>query len=202
MRLARRYPEIPLLATVEGTPQLSAATRAQIISAVHNEARRLSGEQRNEPHCLSVLSEAMLAASDPGRLEGEPGTGTSPCRSAEDNPLAGNKAIGGTTSSSSVGALDAEHVRYGRWEGGAGGKGERGYDEVEEGMGYRQRDVGGDGEAVPSPLEKLAKAVHLGRRLIYSHHIIAPQKRAGILKNARELELGGFSKVPIVESFP
>lgn len=199
VRLPRRYPGTPLVASVEGTPQLSAATRAQILSAVQNEARRLSGERRNEPHCLSVLSEAMLAASDPGRLEDESGRGTSLWRSAEENDPAGDKAIGGTTSSSTVDPtrmLDTEHAGYGRWEGGIGVKAGSGHQEDGEGMRHAQRVVEGDGEASLSLLrEKEAKAVYLGKRLIYSHHIIAPQKRAGILKTARELELGGFSKV-------
>ena len=34
----------------------------------------------------------------------------------------------------------------------------------------------------------------LGRRLIYSHHIIASSKRKGIIRLANELSLGGYSK--------
>ena len=35
----------------------------------------------------------------------------------------------------------------------------------------------------------------LGRRLLYSHHLIADSKRAAVLQWALELRLGGFSKI-------
>jgi hypothetical protein len=42
--------------------------------------------------------------------------------------------------------------------------------------------------------ESPATPILLGRRLIYSHHIIAQQKRAAIRENAADLKLGGFVK--------
>lgn len=167
IRLPRRYPETPLEGTVEGTPHLTATARAAISAAAASEASRLSGPDRHEPHCLQVLGEATRALADSA-------DNVQPERSSP--------------------ACDAV----------AGARGVNA-----EGGGPRVAHDSESDSRRPGPLDKPGASAHpgprnqeavgtppsLGRRLIYSHHIIASQKRTGIVKTARELMLGGFSKV-------
>lgn len=146
VRLPRHYPSGPLIVSVDGSPRVSATTRSKILSASCDEATRLSGDLRHEPHCLQVLNEAMLASRE------ESDDGGSAASFANDKGKACPTDRGSDP--------------------GVGSKGNR--------------------RTIESKSEEI---LYLGRRLIYSHHIIASQKRSGILKAARELKLGGFSKV-------
>lgn len=165
IRLPLLYPEHPLVATVEGTPQLSAVTREAITAAARDEAQRLSGEARREPHCLQVLGEALRVSAENPVTSSVIG-----CPSTRSSSAKGSS--GDSTESKSRGHL---RVNPG----------------IHTPSDKRNQDpscTGGGGWHDNS-------AVLLGRRLIYSHHIIAPQKRTGIIQAARELKLGGFSKV-------
>lgn len=168
IRLPLLYPEDPLVVTIEGTPQLSATTREAITAAARDEAQRLSGKARREPHCLQVLGEAL--------------------RVSAENPV--TTAVIDCPSTWSYSAKARHHGSSGD------STGSRGRGHLRENPGIhtpsdkRSQDpscTGGGGDDNSAQL--------LGRRLIYSHHIIAPQKRTGIIQAARELELGGFSKV-------
>eukprot|EP00752_Nemacystus_decipiens_P011745 g10422.t1 len=169
VRLPRRYPAVPLVATVvvEGTPPLTASARKAIAESAASEAAKLSGELRGEPQCLQVLGEAIRAATD----------------------LADSELVHASNASTEAATSDR------RVGGGGGGK--------NEGTSGRHTcAVAGGSNALANgsrsssgePVAE-AEAVFIGRRLIYSHHIIATQKRTGIVKAARELGLGGFSKV-------
>lgn len=167
VRLPRRYPEVPLLAAVEGTPKLAASAREAIADSAASEAAKLSGELRGEPQCLQVLGEAVRAAAD----------------------LAESELAAGTTASTEA-AFSDQHL---------GGRGGADGGDSKVSCGRRARTAGGGSNAAEngtgsSSSEPVGGAVFLGRRLVYSHHIIATQKRTGIVKAARELGLGGFSK--------
>lgn len=166
IRLPRRYPESPLVARVEGT--LTALGREIIVGVAEAEATRLSGEHRSEPHCLQVLGEAMRASVD--LADRELGGVGSPSDAAAAAKLCDQKPL--NTGSSSDGG-DVAGV-------------------VPCVLGQRGTDTRTFGSRAVEPV---GRSISLGRRLIYSHHIIATQKRAGIMKAARELGLGGFSKV-------
>eukprot|EP00903_Cladosiphon_okamuranus_P014881 g13780.t1 len=168
VRLPRRYPAVPLVAAVEGTPMLTASARKAIADSAAGEAARLSGELRCEPQCLQVLGEAMRAASDLVDSELARGGDDAPPEAAKSDQRVGGGGGGG----SSEGPCEHHACAAGRGSGSTGG-------------GARSSSTEPAGAA----------AVFLGRRLIYSHHIIATQKRTGIVKAARELGLGGFSKV-------
>lgn len=190
IRLPPRYPEDPLVATVEGTPQLSATTREAITAAARDEAKRLSGEARREPHCLQVLGEAL--------------------RVSAENPVTTATAVIDCLSASSAWASSAKPHHYGSKKDGfdssnTGSRG-RGYLRASDkcsqdpsGTRVSHRCTGGKGEKDCEGGHDNS-ALLLGRRLIYSHHIIAPQKRTGIIQAARELELGGFSKVRLMRT--
>eukprot|EP00397_Hematodinium_sp_SG-2012_P053210 GEMP01063379.1.p1 GENE.GEMP01063379.1~~GEMP01063379.1.p1 ORF type:complete len:284 (+),score=64.78 GEMP01063379.1:82-933(+) len=49
--------------------------------------------------------------------------------------------------------------------------------------------------AMQESLQESQKPTQLGRRLMYSHHILASSKRRAIVDWAKQLELGGFSKI-------
>lgn len=166
VRLPRRYPEAPLVATVEGAPMLTTPARKAIADSAADEATKLSGELRGEPQCLQVLGEAIRAASDlveSSEMAGGNNASTEAAKKKNDQRL----VCGG----SSEGPCE-QHAS-------AAGRGSNSTEDV----------------ARQSSAEPVGGAVFLGRRLIYSHHIIATQKRTGIVKAARELGLGGFSKV-------
>lgn len=152
VRLPRRYPGSPLIATVEGTPRVKASARETIAGVAEAEAIRLSGELRGEPHCLQVLGEVMRVSVD-----------------LADSEFGGVGAPSNTAAATAAAASEFCDDKL------CGAGNSRGGDAVEP-----------DGSSI-----------FLGRRLIYSHHIIATQKRTGIIKTARELGLGGFSKVRI-----
>lgn len=191
IRLPRRYPLVPLTATVEGTPSLPPRVREKILSASKMEANRFSGESRHDPHSLQVLSEATLASSDdPEEPSQDPGTqipGDSRCTlnaTAGD----GDKPTGasdGHEERTATGWRDSNHAS-GALVANDGRKDCRG---------DPQAASGASGKKGVGSSEPCVAGINLGRRLIYSHHIIAPQKRTGILRSARELGLGGYSKV-------
>lgn len=171
IRLPRRYPANPLTVTVNGGPQLSAAVRSCILTAATEEAKRFSGEFRHEPHCLQVLSEAMLAFSSFAERPTE-GTGAMALACGAENA-----AVDGGSSICREPAVVAG---------------------VRDGIGATRGEENSWSGAEAGSGDEEAAVSYLGRRLIYSHHIIASQKRTGILKAARELGLGGFSKVGAV----
>lgn len=189
VRLPRRYPEDELQATVEGTPRLSAVSRREIAAAAtaaavgEGGASGLPGERRREPQCLQVLGEAMRTADD----------------------LAERESAGEVPSSSSAGASTAGEGRGSAGEkyGGESGEARRkkgsklSSTRDQQQQQQQQRHERSPREAGAGSARKEAgeAAAVLGRRLIYSHHIIAQQKRTGVVKAARELGLGGFSKV-------
>ena len=171
IRLPRRYPEVPLVAVVEdASMMLAAAARKAIADSAAAEAARLSGELRGEPQCLQVLGEAMRAASDLAEREIAAG-------GAKNVPTSGG----------------ARMRRSHQQSDGGGGGGVEAPCEQQSRSGGRGSATAED-VAKPSSAEPVAGGIFLGRRLIYSHHIIATQKRTGIVKAARELGLGGFSK--------
>lgn len=175
IRLPRRYPDSPLKASAEGTPQLSLSARTAIADAASDEAARISGELRREPQCLQVLGEAMRKAAD---LAGhECAQQVAEKEGGLNGKLPGGRCAGDTTDSPPV------------WPSG-GGK-----------VGARESKISSNGgdrrSSASAELSATRESVSLGRRLIYSHHIIAAQKRTGIIKAARELRLGGFSKVRV-----
>lgn len=162
VRLPRRYPESPLVVTVEGTPRVTALARKKIGDVAEAEATRLSGELRSEPHCLQVLGEAMRTSVD--LADGELGEVGTPSHTTAESCGGGSSGGGDRTS------LVPRLLGKGGTESGT----------------IRSKAV-----------EPAETSLFLGRRLIYSHHIIATQKRTGIIKTARELGLGGFSKVRV-----
>lgn len=177
VRLPRRYPENPLIATVEGTPRVKASARETIVSVAEAEAIRLSGELRGEPHCIQVLGEAMRASVD-----------------LADCEFGG---VGAPSDAAAATAGAAEYCSDKSCGGGSSGGGE------DVSVGSRSLGKGGTATCTigPRAVEPEGRSVFLGRRLIYSHHIIATQKRTGIIKTARELGLGGFSKVRVLFCF-
>lgn len=189
VRLPRRYPEDKLEATVEGTPRLSALSRREIAAAAtaaavgDGEASGLSGERRSEPQCLQVLGEAMRKSDDLAEKES---AGRVPSSS-----LAGVSTIGDGRGAAGA-HYGGESGEARRKEGSnVSGTRDQRQQQQQERREQPPRDLGA-GPAIKG--EEEVGAV-LGRRLIYSHHIIAQQKRTGIVKAARELGLGGFSKV-------
>ncbi|CAN0041854.1 unnamed protein product [Scytosiphon promiscuus] len=182
IRLPRLYPDSPLNATVEGTPQLSLSARTAIAEAASDEATRISGERRKEPQCLQVLGEAMRKATDLVDHESAGG---------QDQPAGGQR--GGLNKIPGAGDGGVASSSTGNPLGCTSGGGRR----TDDG---RHGDASGNscgGRRASSASAGFSggESVFLGRRLIYSHHIIATQKRTGIIKGARELRLGGFSKV-------
>ncbi|CAM9786760.1 unnamed protein product [Ascophyllum nodosum] len=180
--LPRRYPEDPLVATVEGTPQLSALTREAISVAAQAEAQRLSGEARLEPHCLQVLGEALRVSAE--HADATTGTAAAPKTASVETRKYGSGR------DCSLVSEDSSTTRRLR--------GKLGDHPSKEGHPleiHRYRGAGGHLEDEAHGGRESTAVVLLGRRLIYSHHIIAPQKRTGIMRAARELDLGGFSKV-------
>lgn len=206
VRLPRRYPEAPLLPTVDGTPQLEAGMRAAIQAAAVGEASRCSGELRREPHCLQVLGEAKLALIEFAERAGEVavedyGDATGAVKASR--ALKTERAVSSNDARRAHPSRTARcgHQTAGFVEGGwADTSGERrkdgrrggGIGEGASGKG-RSAELGSttSGEVVGGA------DAFLGRRLIYSHHIIAQQKRTGIVATARELGLGGFSKASV-----
>ncbi|CAN0482235.1 unnamed protein product, partial [Hapterophycus canaliculatus] len=179
IRRPRLYPDRPLEATVEGTPELALSARTAIADAASDEATRISGELRKEPQCLQVLGEAMRKAADLA-AEGRVQPLAQGSRSGlNELPGGGSRQAfaSGTTTRPPVcqsggGTMDPRHDKISSDSSGGG----------------RRSSASGGLPAGGGP-------AFLGRRLIYSHHIIATQKRTGIVKAARELRLGGFSKV-------
>lgn len=175
IRLPRRYPEIPLIATVEGTPQLTVPARKAVADSAADEAAKLCGELRGEPQCLQVLGEAVRAAADlVEESESAGGNNAPPAEAAACGQRSGGCCCGGGGDSE---APCGPHACA------TGGR--RGSNATAKG-------------ARSGSTESVGGAVFLGRRLIYSHHIIATQKRTGIVKAARELGLGGFSKASVL----
>lgn len=177
---------------------MPAAARAVISTAAESEASRLSGELRCEPHCLQVLGEAMRALRD--FVEDESDDNEFTVEAAAAVVVAGGGAS--LMPSSSVGDSNSP------------GRGTADGRKMETSVGVERRreafapsDTGGGQQIFGRPGKcpraggmgaeggKEGGGILLGRRLIYSHHIIAPQKRTGIVKAAKELGLGGFSKV-------
>lgn len=172
--LPRRYPDAPLVATVLGTPQLKASARRAIAAAAAGEANRLSAELRSEPQCLQVLGEASRAAADV----------------AEAESVGGGAPAAAPAAPAAVVREEVAETGAERSRGRGGG----------DGFGETSRSPHPPRAGLPCAAAEPAEgAVALvGRRLIYSHHIIATQKRTGIVKAARDFNLGGFSKVGTV----
>lgn len=174
VRLPHEYPDAPLLVTVEGTPQLTVSARKAITDAVTDEATRLSRDSRREPQCLEVLGAAMQTSADLADRESTEGQGSEAGGCIEISGCGG----GGMTIST---APCLPHARASEGE--------------ERGVSHHTDNVGPTKGVLSKSAEPDGEPVFLGRRLIYSHHIIATQKRTGIIKAARDLRLGGFSKV-------
>ncbi|CBN74926.1 conserved unknown protein [Ectocarpus siliculosus] len=174
VRLPHEYPDAPLLVKVEGTPQLTVSARKAISDAVTDEATRLSRDNRREPQCLEVLGAAMQTSVD---LADRESTGGQASQAGGCHEISGCGGGGMTTSA----APCLPHTCSSEGE--------------ERGISHHSNNVGATKRVVSNSGEPDGEPVFLGRRLIYSHHIIATQKRTGIMKAARDLRLGGFSKV-------
>ncbi|CAN0035536.1 unnamed protein product [Ectocarpus fasciculatus] len=175
VRLPHEYPDAPLLVTVEGTPQLTVLARKVLTDAVTDEATRLSRDSRREPQCLEVLGAAMQTSADLADRESTRGQAS---QAGGCNEISGCGGIGGMSTST---APCLPHTCSSEGE--------------ERDVSHHTNNLGPTKSVLAKPAEPDAEPIFLGRRLIYSHHIIATQKRTGIVKAARDLRLGGFSKV-------
>ncbi|CAM9696940.1 unnamed protein product [Ectocarpus sp. 13 AM-2016] len=173
VRLPHEYPDTPLLVTVEGTPQLKVSARKAITDAVTDEATRLSRDSRREPQCLEVLGAAMQTSADLAVRESAGGQAS---QTGGCNKISG---CGGGMASSTAPCLSYTCSSEGE----------------ERDVSHHTNSVGATKRVISKSAQPDGEPVFLGRRLIYSHHIIATQKRTGIMKAARDLRLGGFSKV-------
>ncbi|CAM9339837.1 unnamed protein product [Ectocarpus fasciculatus] len=175
VRLPHEYPDAPLLVTVEGTPQLTVLARKVLTDAVTDEATRLSRDSRREPQCLEVLGAAMQTSADLADRESTRGQAS---QAGGCNEISGCGGGGGMSTST---APCLPHTCSSEGE--------------ERDVSHHTNNLGPTKSVLAKPAEPDAEPIFLGRRLIYSHHIIATQKRTGIVKAARDLRLGGFSKV-------
>lgn len=209
VRLPRRYPEEKLQATVEGTPRLSAVSRRKIAVAANAAAVGVggggegSGERRCEPQCLQVLSEAMQTSDDLDKAERESvgGTRVSSSLAAGESTAGGGSRVSATRG---IDGRDGEEESGGTLRGARRKKDSKASGTLEQQHQHehkqqqhqnQQQRQQRSARAPDAGEEREEMAAVLGRRLIYSHHIIASQKRTGVVKAARELGLGGFSKV-------